>query len=120
MFAIVSSYWLFVAAVVVITIGEMIVMPTSQTLAAHFARIDMRGRYMAVFDLTNKIPATVGPAAAGLILDHYDPNLLWHLGGVLCAISAVCFYALHLRLGAEQRFAPAITQAEAVHMAIEA
>ena len=43
MFGVVSAYWLFVLAVVIITIGEMIVMPTSQTLAAGFARTDMRG-----------------------------------------------------------------------------
>ena len=47
MFGMVSTYWLFVAAVVIITIGEMIVMPTSQAIAAGFARMDMRGRYMA-------------------------------------------------------------------------
>ncbi len=34
MFGVVSAYWLFVLAVVIITIGEMIVMPTSQALAA--------------------------------------------------------------------------------------
>jgi predicted MFS family arabinose efflux permease len=104
MFAIVSAYILFVLAVVVITIGEMIVMPTSQTLAANFARVDMRGRYMAVFDLTNKVPATIGPAAAGVVLDRYNPNLLWHLGAALCAIAAFSFYVLHVRLGGQTRF----------------
>jgi MFS family permease len=74
MFGVVSAYWLFVLAVVIITVGEMIVMPTSQTLAAGFAKTDMRGRYMAVFALSWSIPAagpsprawcwttTVGPA----------------------------------------------------------
>ena len=94
-------------------------MPTSQTLAAHFARIDMRGRYMAVFDLSNKIPATVGPAAAGVVLDHYDPNLLWHLGGVLCVVSAMCFYVLHVRLGSQERFAVSAA-ADPVQVAVEA
>ena len=48
----------------VITIGEMIVMPTSQTLAAGFARTDMRGRYMAVFGLGS----TLGMAALSGLL----------------------------------------------------
>jgi MFS family permease len=117
MFAFVSAYWLIVSAIVVITIGEMIVMPTSQTLAANFARIDMRGRYMAVFDLTNKIPATVGPAAAGVVLDNYQPNLLWHVGALVCAGSAMCFYALHARLGSQTRFAVVAPAAEAVQLA---
>ena len=55
------AYWLFVLAVVIITVGEMIVMPTSQTLAAGFARTDMRGRYMALYGLSVSVPAALGP-----------------------------------------------------------
>ncbi len=106
MFGVVNTYWLFCAAIVVVTFGEMIVVPTSQYLAANFAPVEMRGRYMATFGLIWMIPATIGPGAAGVILDHYDPNLLWYIGGVLCAISAVGFYGLHLRLGRQERFAP--------------
>jgi len=97
---------LFLLAVIIITIGEMIVFPTNQAIAANFAPADMRGRYMAVYGLAWNIPATIGPAAAGLILDHYDPNLLWYIGGILCAVSAISFYGLHLWLGAQKRFAP--------------
>jgi predicted MFS family arabinose efflux permease len=49
LFGLVTAYSLFVAAVVIITIGEMIVIPTGQALAAGFARIDMRGRYGGVW-----------------------------------------------------------------------
>jgi MFS family permease len=107
MFGFVSAYWLFGLAIVVITMGEMIIMPTTQALAANFAPVEMRGRYMAVFGLTWMIPATFGPGAAGVILDNYNPNLLWYIGGVLCAVSALSFYALHMRLGGQARFAPA-------------
>ncbi|MCI0518890.1 MAG: MFS transporter [Chloroflexi bacterium] len=107
MFGIVAWYWLFVSAVVIITIGEMIIMPVTSALAANFAPEEMRGRYMAVFGLTWMIPATIGPGAAGVILDNFDPNLLWYIGGALCGVSAVSFYALHLRLSGQKRFAPA-------------
>jgi MFS family permease len=106
MFGFVSWYWLFVLAIVVITFGEMIIMPTSQALAANFAPEQMRGRYMALFGFTWAIPATIGPGAAGYILDNYNPNLLWFFGGILCVIAALSFYALHLRLGRQARFAP--------------
>ena len=105
MFGFVTAYWLFASAIVIITIGEMIIMPTSQALAANFAPEDMRGRYMAMFGLTWMIPATLGPGAAGIILDNYNPNLLWYIGGVLCLISALAYYALHFRIGSQQRFA---------------
>ena len=70
----------------------------------------MRGRYMAIYDLGWTIPATFGPAAAGLILDHYNPNLLWYLGGVLCVVSAFSFYGMHLWLGTQQRFMPVASE----------
>lgn len=114
MFGFVSAYWLFVTAIVVVTIGEMIVMPTSSALAANFAPEDKRGRYMAVFGLLWQLPAAIGPTAAGVILDNYDPNLLWYIGGVLCAVAALAFALLHMRLGSRERFAPAPPSAATV------
>ena len=106
MFGLVSAYPLFIAAIVVITIGEMIVVPVSQGLAANFAPEEMRGRYMAVFGLSWAFPQTIGPGAAGYILDNFNPNLLWYIGGALCAVSALSYWALHLGLGRQERFAP--------------
>jgi MFS family permease len=105
MFGFISAYSLFILAALVITLGEMIVEPISQALAANFAPPDMRGRYMAVFGLSSIIPTTIGPGLAGLILDNFNPNLLWYLGGALCIVSALGFYALHRWLGSQKRFA---------------
>ena len=113
MIGFVRSFPLFVLSIVVITIGEMITFPTNKALAVNFAPAEMRGRYMAIYDLGWTLPATFGPAAAGLILDHYDPNLLWYLGGILCAWSAIGYYILHLWLGRQQRFVPTPVETEA-------
>ena len=107
MFGFVSVFWLFMAAIVVITIGEMLVSPTMQTLTANFAPEAMRGRYMAVFGFAWMLPSAIGPGAAGLILDNFNPNLLWYLGAGLCTVSVLGFLLLHLRLGKQARFAPA-------------
>ena len=104
---------LFLVSIIVITVGEMISFPTNRVIAANFAPEDMRGRYMAVYDLGWTIPSTLGPAAAGLILDNYNPNLLWYIGGILCAVSAISFYALHLWLGTQKRFVPVPVEQEA-------
>ena len=109
MVGVVRGFESFLLAVIIVTIGEMIFFPTNKALAANFAPAEMRGRYMAIYDLGWTLPATLGPAAAGLILDNYDPNLLWYLGGILCTLSAVSFYALHLWLGRQQRFVSAQT-----------
>jgi MFS family permease len=114
LFGVVATYALFALNIVIITIGEMIVVPMSQAIAANFAPEAMRGRYMAVFGLTWAIPSTVGPGAAGYILDNFNPNLLWYIGGLLCGLSVIAYYALHLRLGAKPEFAPANEESEAV------
>jgi len=106
LFGIVGTFILFALNIVIITIGEMIVMPTSQTLVAGFAPEDMRGRYMAISGLAWAIPQTIGPGMAGIILDNFDPNLLWYIGGILTLISVFGFFLLHLRLGARPQFAP--------------
>jgi len=103
---------LFTLCIILITIGEMITFPTNRVIATRFAPAEMRGRYMAIYDLGWALPATVGPAAAGWILDNYYPDLLWYLGGILCAISAASFYVLYLWLGRQERFAAEPPQIE--------
>lgn len=106
MFGFVNVYWMFVAAIIVVTMGEMLVVPTSQVLVAGFAPEDMRGRYMGVFGMTWSIPGVVAPYLAGVILDNLDPNLLWYIGGILCAVAAFAFFGLHAVLGKQKRFQP--------------
>jgi predicted MFS family arabinose efflux permease len=113
LFGVFTTMVLFMTNIVIITMGEMIIMPTFQAVVAEFAPAEMRGRYMAIADLVWLIPSTVGPASAGYILDHYDPNLLWYIGGLLCVISAAGFLFLHARLGARPEFAPAQESASA-------
>ena len=107
LFGVFTAYLLFALNIVIITIGEMIVVPTSQYLVANFAPADKRGRYMAIAGLSWAIPQTIGPGAAGYLLDNYNPNLLWFVGGALCGLSVLAYYALHVRLGARPQFAPA-------------
>lgn len=112
LFGFVNAYWMFAAAIIVITMGEMIVVPTSQGLAANFAPLEMRGRYMAVYGLSWSIPSAIGPGVAGLILDNLNPNLLWYIGAALCLVAAFAFYLLHLRLGKEPRFLAEAVEAQ--------
>lgn len=98
MYGFVSTYVLFVVAIFIITIGEMIVMPVSQVLAAHFAPTEMRGRYLAFFSVSWMLPSAVGPWAAGVIMDNYDPRWVWYAGGIICAVAITGFVALHILL----------------------
>jgi len=104
MYGMVTGFLMFVIAAVVVCFGEMFYFPTSQVITAGFAPADMRGRYMAVSGFVWSIPSTLGPGAAGYILDNFDPHLLWYIGGLLCLVSALGYLALHSRLGEQQRF----------------
>ena len=95
MYGFVSTFALFVTAMVIITIGEMVVSPIQQSTVASFAPEAMRGRYMAVSGLSWSVSFTVGPYFAGLILDGSNPNLLWILCGFIGLLAALGFAALN-------------------------
>jgi MFS family permease len=97
MYGMVSENAMFVLAMVIITVGEMIVAPVSQSLTARFAPEDMRGRYMAVFGISWGIPFMIGPLLAGLILDNLNPNLLWYMAGFTGFLAVAGFLYLHRR-----------------------
>lgn len=101
MYGFVSSYLWFMIAMVVITIGEMIVAPVSQALVASFAPEDMRGRYMAVSGFSWGIPYAVGPYLAGLIIDGPTPFMLWYAAGFVGILSTLGFLVLYRMRGTQ-------------------
>lgn len=97
MFGFVSAYGLFMLAMAIITIGEMVHIPVAQSLVAYFAPEDMRGRYMAAFGFSWAIPNIIAPTLAGLVMDNFAPQLVWYFAGLLALVSALAFFLLYLR-----------------------
>jgi MFS family permease len=96
MYGFTGTYPLFIAAMVVITIGEMVVSPIAQALVASFAPEQMRGRYGAVFgNLAWGIPFAVGPWLAGQLIDNVGPNWLWYACGIVGTISTLAYLILN-------------------------
>jgi len=95
MYGFVSEPYMFFVAMAILTIGEMITIPISQSAAALFAPEDKRGRYMAVFGLHWAIPNLFAVILAGLVSVILGPNWVWYLAGILCLIAALGFWALH-------------------------
>lgn len=109
MYGFVAGYAMFVLAMVIITIGEMVVAPVSQSLTARFAPEDMRGRYMAVFGISWGIPFAIGPLLAGGIMDGPTPRLLWYAAGFIGLLAVLGFLYLQRRA----RLQEALPEAEA-------
>ena len=101
LYGFVSSYSLFLLAMVIITTGEMINAPVMQALIVKIAPEDMRGRYMAVFGLHWGIASAFGPLAAGLVMDNFNPNWVWYACGIVCSIAAFGYLLLHRRVGGQ-------------------
>jgi MFS family permease len=98
---------LFIFAMILITLGEMLVIPTSQALTAVLAPLNMRARYVAAERFNWIIAQALGPLAAAAIMDHFDPRWVWYGCSIICAISITGFYVLYLhaqeRLSEKQR-----------------
>ncbi|MGD8760192.1 MAG: MFS transporter [Anaerolineales bacterium] len=90
-------------AMVVITIGEMIIAPFQQVIVAKLAPEHMRGRYMAIFGISWGIPTAFAPLLAGVIMDNYDPRWVWWGVGIIGIVATLGFWRLHFR--AEDRMA---------------
>jgi MFS family permease len=95
MYGFVTGFAFFISAMIIITIGEMVVSPFQQSLVASFAPENMRGRYMAVSGLSWSISFTVGPYFAGLILDSSKPGLLWAFCGLIGMLATLGFVFLN-------------------------
>lgn len=95
MYGFVSAVYLFFIAMILITIGEMIVTPIQQTAVAMFSPEDKRGRYMAMFSFHWAMPNLFGVLLAGLVMEHIGPNWVWYFAGILSLISVVGFWSLH-------------------------
>jgi MFS family permease len=105
MYGFVSAYLMFMVAMAIITIGEMVIIPVAQAYVGEAAPEDMRGRYSGVMGFSWMIPWMIGPLLAGLIMDNGDPNWVWYGSAILGLISTLGF--LWLRKSHDKDWAPA-------------
>jgi len=106
MYGFVSAYLLFMVAMAIITIGEMVIIPVAQAYVGEAAPEDMRGRYSGVMGFSWMIPWMIGPLLAGLIMDNGDPNWVWYGSAILGLISTLGF--LWLRKSHDKDWSPAL------------
>lgn len=76
----------FVVAMTVFTIGEMLSLPVGAAYIAELAPVELRGRYMGANGLTWALALIVGPSA-GTALFTWNPSALW-IASALCGVVA--------------------------------
>ncbi len=110
MYGFVDVYLMFMLAMVIITIGEMVIIPVAQAYVGNAAPEDMRGRYSGVMGFSWMIPWMIGPLLAGLIMDNGDPNWVWYGSAILGMIASLGF--LWLRKSHDRNWTPLIEDSE--------
>lgn len=86
-----TSYAWFILAFVIVTIGELISSPLYQSMAAEYAPVHMRARYMAFLNISYSFAAAAGPLLAGYVMETNHPQWVWYGGGIVCLIAAFGF-----------------------------
>jgi MFS family permease len=92
-----SGFPTFLLSMVVVTVGEMILVPTATTLTADLAPSDLRGRYMSIYSLTWSLGFAVGPVSGGYLNDNVAPVAIWY-GGMAMALLATAGFAVLSRV----------------------
>jgi MFS family permease len=87
----------FFISMIILTLGEMSLVPTSTSLVAGLAPPQMRGRYMSIYGLAWGIAVGIGPVIGGFLNDNIAPVAIWYGGLVIGLISAAIFASLALR-----------------------
>ena len=88
------GFWGFWVSMVIVTIGEMILIPTTTTFVANEAPSHLRGRYMSMYHLSVGVAQGIGPLTGGFIGDSFGPRNIWVGGFAIGIFSPLLFLRL--------------------------
>jgi len=92
--AISSGFWGFWTAMVVMTLGELIVVPRASAYAANLAPIDKRGRYMSLYGLTWNVAVGISPVFGGFLGDRFGHRAPWITGIAFGLLAMLAFWLM--------------------------
>jgi MFS family permease len=85
--ALMSGFWGFWLSMVILTFGELTLVPTSSKYVADLAPADLRGRYMSIYWLGWGLARTLSPILGGFLNDNVGPRAIW-IGGLLIGLAS--------------------------------
>jgi MFS family permease len=103
--ALMTSFWGFWLSMVILTFGELTLVPTASKYVADIAPADLRGRYMSIHWLGWGLARTLSPIIGGFLNDNITPQAIW-IGGLLIGLTSVSGIFLFNRLSAAQTTHP--------------
>jgi len=97
-----TGFWGFLVSMVIVTVGELMVIPTASTYTANRAPENMRGRYMSLLALTWGAGSLVGPLMGGFLNDNISPASIWYGGGAAGIMGSIIFLVLVIKTGGDK------------------
>lgn len=79
-----SGFWL---SMVILTFGELTIVPTASKYVADISPEDMRGRYMSLYWFGWGMSRMLAPLIGGFLNDSISPKAIW-IGGLLFGITS--------------------------------
>ena len=98
MIAFFSGFWGFWLCMVVMTFGELVLVPTATTFTANVAPLEMRGRYMSFYWMTSYVASFLAPVFGGILNDSYGGRFIWYGGGVIGVLAVAAFLVLTIKV----------------------
>ena len=99
--ALMNNFWGFWLSMVILTFGELTLVPTASTYVADIAPPDLRGRYMSFHWLGWGIARTLSPIIGGFLNDTVAPRAIW-IGGLLIGLASTLGIFLLSRVSKSQ------------------
>ncbi len=84
----------YAATVLVWTLGEILMVPTSGAFTARLAPTQLRGTYQGVMHAAHALAALAGPVAGGMLLEYAGEATLWTTCLLVGIVAAAAFAAL--------------------------
>ena len=85
--ALMNNFWGFWASMVLMTFGELTLIPTVSKYIADLAPADMRGRYMSFYWFAWALARGAGPLIGGFLNDTISPRSIW-MGGLAIGLAS--------------------------------
>jgi MFS family permease len=96
--ALMAGFWGFWLSMVFMTFGELILVPTASKYVADRSPVDLRGRYMSFYWLTQGFARAIAPLYGGWLNDNISPRAIW-VGGLGVGLSSTLgLFALSKRM----------------------
>lgn len=85
--ALMTGFWGFWLSMVIITFGELTIVPTASKYVADVAPAKIRGRYMSIYWFGWGLARTFSPLFGGFLNDSISPQAIW-IGGLLIGLTS--------------------------------